>query len=340
MGAKKIEVVYSHGIKYSIVWSRSIILNLILWVLPYFFGKYTDTSFPYIAQEDIVQELVGRVGPVKNGLQWCPVVSPHLQVKNSLLSSDVEVLSEEEIVKKNNIQEGGVWKPEECQSRYQVAVIVPFRNRSRNLQEFLSYMHPFLTRQQLNYRIVVVEQTAAAAFNRAKLFNIGFVEALKLDQYDCFIFHDVDLLPLSDYNTYSCTHQPRHMYSAVDTFRYNLPYRTLFGGAVAMQRVHFQKVNGFSNKFYGWGAEDDDMYDRISGVGLTFIRFDPRIATYIMLSHQSSKSELTYHSDNQRQPQDHIGNEASAVHDGLSTLSYQLVDHQTKKLYTWLLVSC
>ncbi|KAK8396008.1 hypothetical protein O3P69_005234 [Scylla paramamosain] len=226
---------------------------------------------------------------LKNGLQWCPVVSPHLQGQNNLMSCDVEVLPEEEIVIKNDIQEGGLWKPQECQSRYRVAIIVPFRNRSRNLQQFLSYMHPFLTRQQLNYRIVVVEQTAAAAFNRAKLFNIGFVETLKLDHYDCFIFHDVDLLPLNDYNTYGCTHHPRHMYSALDTFRYNLPYRTLFGGAIAMQRVHFQKVNGFSNKFYGWGAEDDDMYERISNVGLVFVRFDPRISTYIMVSHQSSR---------------------------------------------------
>lgn len=122
-------------------------------------------------------------------------------------------------------------------------------------------------------------------------------------------------------------------------FRYNLPYRTMFGGAVAMQRVHFQKVNGFSNKFYGWGAEDDNMYDRITNVGLTFIRFDTRIATYVMLSHQSSRSEKTNHYDH-HQPEGQIGTKASTEHDGLSTLSYQLVDHQTKKLFTWFLVSC
>lgn len=121
MDPKKIEVVYAHNIKYCRVWHRSIVFSLIFWVLPYLFGKYTDTSFPYIAKEDVVQELVGSVGPLKNGLQWCPVVSPHLRGKNSLLSCDIEVLSEEEIVKKNNIQEGGKWKPQECQSRYQVS---------------------------------------------------------------------------------------------------------------------------------------------------------------------------------------------------------------------------
>lgn len=121
MDTKKIEVVYAYNIKFSQVWLRSVALSLILWLAPYFFGKYTDTTFPYIGKDDVVQELVGSVGPLESGLQWCPVVSPHLQGQDSLLSCDVEVLVEEEIVKKNNIQEGGSWKPKECQSRYRVS---------------------------------------------------------------------------------------------------------------------------------------------------------------------------------------------------------------------------
>lgn len=105
-----------------------------------------------------------------------------------------------------------------------------------------------------------------------------------------------------------------------------------------MQRVHFQKVNGFSNKFYGWGAEDDDMYNRITEVGLTFIRFDPHIATYIMLSHRSNRPEPGNSPDMHFKAQSENG--ASVEQDGLSSLSYQVVDHQTKKLYTWILVSC
>jgi len=58
------------------------------------------------------------------------------------------------------------------------------------------------------------------SFNRAMLMNVGFVEALKLYNYDCFIFHDVDLLPEDDRNLYTCPEQPRHMSVAVDVLRY------------------------------------------------------------------------------------------------------------------------
>ena len=58
-------------------------------------------------------------------------------------------------------------------------------------------------------------------FNRAGLFNVGFVEALKLHKdFDCFIFSDVDLLPEDDRNYYGCPTSPRHMSVAVDKFNY------------------------------------------------------------------------------------------------------------------------
>ena len=50
--------------------------------------------------------------------------------------------------------------------------------------------------------------------------NIAFVEALKLHNFQCFIFHDVDLVPEDDRNMYSCPVQPRHMSVAIDEMGY------------------------------------------------------------------------------------------------------------------------
>jgi beta-1,4-galactosyltransferase 6 len=41
--------------------------------------------------------------------------------------------------------------------------------------------------------------------------NAAFKEALKHTHFDCFIFHDVDLIPENDRNFYGCPEQPRHM---------------------------------------------------------------------------------------------------------------------------------
>lgn len=59
-------------------------------------------------------------------------------------------------------------------------------------------------------------------FNRAMLMNVGFVEALGMREFDCFIFHDVDLLPEDDRNLYTCPNQPRHMSVAVNVHDYRL----------------------------------------------------------------------------------------------------------------------
>jgi len=57
-------------------------------------------------------------------------------------------------------------------------------------------------------------------FNRAMLFNVGYMEAMKKHDFTCFVFHDVDLIPENDRNIYSCPTDPRHMSVAVDTMRY------------------------------------------------------------------------------------------------------------------------
>lgn len=52
-------------------------------------------------------------------------------------------------------------------------------------------------------------QTNPLPFNRGFLLNVGFIEAIALDDYHCFFFHDVDLLPENDRNIYSCSTFPR-----------------------------------------------------------------------------------------------------------------------------------
>ena len=122
------------------------------------------------------------------------------------------------------LEDGGRYKPSQCIARHRVAIIVPFRDREEHLRTFLFHMHSFLPRQQVDYGIFIVEQDGNGAFNRAMLLNVGAAEALKSYDFQCFIFHDVDLLPEDDRNQYTCPVQARHMSVAIDNFLYQLTY--------------------------------------------------------------------------------------------------------------------
>ena len=46
--------------------------------------------------------------------------------------------------------------------------------------------------------------------------NAGFTEAMKVKNFDCVVFHDVDMLPQDDHNLYSCHDSPLHLSLLID----------------------------------------------------------------------------------------------------------------------------
>nr|XP_015908188.2 beta-1,4-galactosyltransferase 4 [Parasteatoda tepidariorum] len=245
------------------------------------FKGYSYLSFSEI-KDDLQMCLVTRRPP---DFKLCPLVSLDLAPFKDV-NRIVNETSLKELPKKLKILPGGRWYPKNCSSWQRVAIIVPYRNREAHLKIFLQHMHPFLQAQQLDYGIFLIEQSEKHDFNRGKLFNIGFLEATKEPDFCCFIFHDVDLLPQSPQHTYGCSEEPRHMCSALDAFRYVLPYPELFGGVVAFTKEQFSTVNGFSNLYFGWGGEDDDLYERLNAKRMKVRRYAPYISRYTALFHK------------------------------------------------------
>lgn len=152
----------------------------------------------------------------KFGLNACPLRPPNLNGPIEV-NIEYESISSVELKFRNKLLSGGWYKPKECNPKDRVAIVIPYRDRENHLTIFLKNLHPLLMKQQIEYGIFVIEQITDGLFNRAALMNVGFLEALKLHQWDCFIFHDVDLIPMDDRNIYNCPDQPRHMSAAVDT---------------------------------------------------------------------------------------------------------------------------
>lgn len=270
-----------------------------------------------------------------------PETTPNISSQQQIIDCNFnEVIAESKYVydgfhrdkihRGEEIRLGGEYIPEECRAQFSTAVIVPYRDRQEQLAEFLNYIHNYLRLQQIHYRIFVIEQSDRKLFNRAKLFNIG-AKVAESYGYPCLILHDVDLMPMNSGQIYACSHQPRHMSSALDTWRFHLPYLTLFGGVVAMRTSHFNLVNGMSNLYNGWGGEDDDLYERLKVVGIDICRFDPAYSEYTMLKHKHAvpnKNRIAL-----------LRSASLRMHsDGLNSLVYKEVERRMHSLFTHVLV--
>jgi len=134
-----------------------------------------------------------------------------------------------------------------------LGVVVPYRNREEHLKEFVPKMETYLTRKGIDFVIIIVEQDHNQPFNRGALCNIGYKEA-KINRCNYIVFHDVDMIPINV--DYSYSDHPVHLASD------ELPFENYFGGMTIFPMRDFIKINGFSNKYWGWGYEDDDLMFR------------------------------------------------------------------------------
>ena len=159
---------------------------------------------------------------------------------------------------------------------------VPYRDREAHLKEFLPRMEIFLKKQEIEYDILIVEQTFDNSFNRAKLLNIAFDHTK--GEYGWYCFHDVDMLPIRA--NYGKCEVPTHLASEAQQFSYKMPYPYYFGGVTLFDPESFIKINGYSNEYWGWGAEDDDVYFRCAKLGEKTAR---RAGRYSSLDHERKK---------------------------------------------------
>ncbi|XP_057661674.1 beta-1,4-galactosyltransferase 2 isoform X1 [Diorhabda carinulata] len=301
-----------------------IVIGFLILVIAVYYPSRHARRYDYISVEDIPNEL---------NLHWPQFIDYHLKncsLQNILVNSkeiDISSITKEKYFQKPLT--GGEFKSDSCTPLEKSAIIVPYRDRPYHLKHFVNFMHWYLQQQNLHYRIIVVNQNDSLPFNRAKMLNYGAKFAIRLN-YHCLILHDVDLIPINTGNIYACSKKPRHMSSSLDTFRYNLPYLTLFGGAVSITSEQFIKVNGMSNMFYGWGGEDDDFYRRLTLNSMELCRFSPELSKYTMLIHKKEQASENRFNTLEK-------TEGNYKEDGLNTISNDFVI-KLEELYTLLIV--
>eukprot|EP00928_Gymnodinium_smaydae_P039024 TRINITY_DN26763_c0_g1_i1.p1 TRINITY_DN26763_c0_g1~~TRINITY_DN26763_c0_g1_i1.p1 ORF type:complete len:965 (-),score=211.78 TRINITY_DN26763_c0_g1_i1:150-3044(-) len=152
-----------------------------------------------------------------------------------------------------------------------VALIIPFRDRGVHLERFReriqSHIEAWSSKVNHTWEVFVVEQFDNELFNRGYLFNVGFRlaqdHAKKVGRsFDCVVMHDIDIIPLpvADYGW--CVY-PNQIAGEIECWGWSVPYKDNVGGVVSLSPQHWERINGFSNEYQGWGGEDDDLYLRL-----------------------------------------------------------------------------
>jgi predicted glycosyltransferase involved in capsule biosynthesis len=153
-------------------------------------------------------------------------------------------------------------------------IFCPFRGRENIYGDFIDHYHSMIP----DSHIYILEQNDKKMFKRGQLMNVAFNALMDCDtDLECMLFIDIDIrmkylipfevylkqhskvvipfnqLSLCEYagnSIYKPLNQPSYFLSAPD------------GGVTLFTKEIFQRCNGFSNLYIGWGREDSDFVRR------------------------------------------------------------------------------
>lgn len=182
-------------------------------------------------------------------------------------------------------------------------IIVPYRDREQHLLAFINHMHNGAYK---DIPICIVEQDEHLPFNRAKLLNIGFLEN---QEFDRFIFHDVDMLPINvNYDAGNTTQVTQLASSSIQLVDY-------LGGVTKFTKTAFLKSGGYNNEYFH-RAEDNEMRFNLKRLHMTV---ETRPGLFKVLSHARKGPEFDpalWHKAQQKR----------IVQNNLKTCIYSMVD--------------
>ena len=142
-----------------------------------------------------------------------------------------------------------------------LGVCVPYRNREAHLKEFIPTIGEYLESQGIEYGIYLGHQCDEHLFNRGAMKNVAAKHAFE-DGCDYIVWHDIDMIPEEGCDYSFPKEHPIHIATSISQMDYKLKYQEYFGGAVLFSKEQVEATNGYSNDYWDWGMEDDDLFWR------------------------------------------------------------------------------
>jgi len=149
-----------------------------------------------------------------------------------------------------------------------LGVCVPYRNREEHLNQFVPRVGKHLKEQGIDFQMYFCHQVDDKLFNRGATKNIAAKHAFE-EGCDYVVWHDIDMIPEKGADYSYPKDNPIHLATRISQMDYRLKYHEYFGGAVLFTKEQVEATNGYSNDYWDWGMEDDDLFWRCHLEGMT-----------------------------------------------------------------------
>jgi hypothetical protein len=185
--------------------------------------------------------------------------------------------------------------------------------------------------------IQIVEQSNdGRRFNLGKMINVGFDLCSNNSVNDdwVYMFHPVDLFPKQGILPYK-QGMEFVLKNHVSVIRYNVIGQAHFYRACQYSPAAYRLFNGYTNEFWGWGAEDDEFFNRlrIKQIPSHYMNLEFNTWSETKQDHEPDHPSpdflmgLSHHEQNVA-----IANSVTLEKlssDGLSNLSYRVISEKT-----------
>jgi hypothetical protein len=151
---------------------------------------------------------------------------------------------------------------------HKLGICIPYRNRKNHLEQLIPKLSEHLNKQGINHKFYVGHQVDDKLFNRGAMKNIAAHYAFE-DGCDYIAWHDVDMIPHEESDYSYPEETPIHIATKLSKYQYGLGYDQYFGGVVLFNKEQVNRTNGYSNDYWDWGQEDDDLFWRCYFEGYT-----------------------------------------------------------------------
>lgn len=152
--------------------------------------------------------------------------------------------------------------------KHKLGICIPYRNRKEHLDKLIPHLTEHLNKQGIDHKFYVGHQVDDELFNRGLMKNIAAHYAFN-DGCDYIAWHDVDMLPHEECDYTYPSETPIHIATKLSKYNYGIGYDQYFGGVVLFTKEQVEKTNGYSNEYWDWGQEDDDLFWRCYFEGMT-----------------------------------------------------------------------